>query len=105
MGNIAFRLSDRLGIELPVIDGEWDGIPKAERAAALARWESIRGSIPDRIFALERRIHMLQARLFEEDDFGASCALNWDIAELASRINDLHIWYRINQEIETRRHS
>ncbi|HUC93548.1 MAG TPA: hypothetical protein VMS09_16275 [Paenibacillus sp.] len=105
MGNIAFRLSGRLGIDLPVVDGEWDDIPETDRAAALTRWESIRGSIPDRVFALERQINTLQARLFEEDDFEASCVLNSDIAELASRINDLHIWYRINQEIETRRHS
>ncbi|CAM4310835.1 hypothetical protein [Paenibacillus tarimensis] len=105
MGNHVFKLDTRLGIELPSLDTDWDQISVMERSAILEHWEMIRGTIPDRIIALERLINKLQARLNEEDDFEVSCRLNSDIAEQASRINDLHIWYRVNQEIETRRHS
>lgn len=105
MGNFAFIHDARLGIELPELALDWEDYSLDEQNAILARWETIRGSIPDRIFALERAINALQARLNEEEDFETSCRLNADIAEQASRINDLHIWYRINQEIESRRHS
>ena len=105
MENYVFKLDERLGIELPVLALDWEEYPLEDRNAILERWETIRGAIPDRIFALERTINELQARLYEEEDFEASCRLNADIAEQASRINDLHIWYRINQEIESRRHS
>ncbi|PZD96033.1 hypothetical protein DNH61_10950 [Paenibacillus sambharensis] len=105
MGNHVFKLDARLGIELPVLGTDWERLSVEERSAILEYWETIRGTIPDRIFALERLINKLQARLNEEEDFDVSCKLNSDIAEQASRINDLHIWYRVNQEIETRRHS
>jgi len=105
MAVYSFRWNDRLGIELPVLEDEWEAYSDRERQAILVRWESIRGTIPDRVFALERDIDKKQARLFEEEDFEACCLLNAEIADLASRINDLHIWYRINQAIETRPHS
>ncbi|GGG15524.1 hypothetical protein [Paenibacillus abyssi] len=105
MANDAFKWNERLEIELPVLELEWEAYRLEERAAILEYWEAIRGRIPDRIMKLERVINKKQALLFEEDDFERSCQLNSEIAELASRINDLHIWYRINQEIETRRHS
>ncbi|WP_274652191.1 hypothetical protein [Paenibacillus humicola] len=100
-----FIWNERLGIELPFFEREWETYTAREREAILVRWEEIRGAIPDRVFAFERLINEKQAELFDEEDFETSCALNSDIADLASRINDLHIWYRINQEIEPRRHS
>jgi hypothetical protein len=105
MVNQFFIWNERLGIELPELNREWDCYNDQEQADIVTRWEVIRGTIPDRVFALERLINMKQAQLYEEEDFETSCTINADIAELASRINDLHIWYRINQEIETRRHS
>jgi len=105
MGNYYFAYDDRLEIETPVLELDWEDYPAEDRLAILERWETIRGTIPDRVIALEKRINALQPKVFEEEDFEATCKLNADIAELASRINDLHIWYRINQEIETRRHS
>ncbi|WP_229750336.1 hypothetical protein [Paenibacillus nasutitermitis] len=100
-----FRWNERLGIALPELQQEWEGYSEQVRAAIVTQWEIIRGTIPDRVFAYERLIHVKQAELFEEEDFETSCCINSEIAELASRINDLHIWYRINQEIEPRRHS
>jgi hypothetical protein len=100
-----FAFNERLGIAVPELDRDWDCYTFEERGSIVARWEIIRGTIPDRVFAFERLINAKQDRLYEEEDFEASCLLNAEIADLASRINDLHIWYRINQEVESRRHS
>jgi hypothetical protein len=105
MGNYAFRWNERLEIELPVLISDWEHYSAQERMNILEKWEIIRGSIPDRVFAFERLINLKQEQLNTEEDFEMSCRLNSDIADLASRINDLHIWYRINQEIDSRRHS
>jgi hypothetical protein len=45
---------------------------------------------------LEGTINVKQAALRDELNFKRSCELNSEIAELASIINDLQIWYRIN---------
>ena len=103
--NHYFLWDDRLGISLPALHQAWDRFSEAERTYIVTKWEDIRGTIPDRVLAFERIINAKQAELFEEEDFERSCGINSDIAELASRINDLHIWYRINQEIENKRHS
>ncbi|MFB9326019.1 hypothetical protein ACFFSY_08855 [Paenibacillus aurantiacus] len=103
--NHVFVFNERLGIALPTLTREWDGYSEAERTAIVEQWETIRGRIPDLVVRFEVLINEKQALLCEEDDFERSCLLNSDIAELASRINDLHIWYRIDQEIEPRRHA
>ncbi|MNG36924.1 hypothetical protein D3C84_1241180 [compost metagenome] len=56
---------------------------------------------------LEEHIKASQLKLDVEDDFATSCELNSEIAELASRINDLHIWFRTQQDVEpdSKRHS
>jgi len=100
-----FVFNERLGIALPALKHDWEAYSEIERAAIVERWEIIRGSIPDRVMGFESLINFKQAQLFEEENFDCSCRLNSDIADLASRINDLHIWYRMNQEIEPRRHS
>jgi|HigsolmetaGSP12D_1036236.scaffolds.fasta_scaffold00456_6 hypothetical protein len=103
---VQFALDERLGIPLPSFGRPWDDMSLPEQAAVLEAWEMIRGRIPDRVLRLEEQIRAKQSRLFEEDDFAASCLLNAEIAELASRINDLHIWYRTQQDLdeEARRH-
>ncbi|WP_308638728.1 hypothetical protein [Paenibacillus silvisoli] len=103
--NHYFTWNDRLGIPLPLLEQDWEMYSQADRTAIVTEWEIIRGTIPDRVFAFEADINRKQAQLFEEESFERSCTLNSDIAELASRINDLHIWYRMNQEIEMKRHS
>ncbi len=70
----------------------------------LFQWEQVRGAIPDRIFELEDKINQKQAQLSNESDFPRSCELNSEIAELASIINDLWIWYRTNQSVSTKAH-
>ncbi|ASS64862.1 MULTISPECIES: hypothetical protein [unclassified Paenibacillus] len=105
MGNRYFRTDSRLGIPLPSLDRQWEEYEAGEQLLIIEQWELIRGRIPDLVMAFEDRIRDKQRMLEEEDDFSHSCFLNSEIAELASRINDLHIWYRVNQEIELRRHS
>lgn len=89
-----FRYDERLGIPLPRLAKEWEDYSQDEQFAVLREWEEIRGRIPDRILAFERRITELQDRLGREDSFEESCRLNGAISELASRINDLNIWFR-----------
>ncbi|QHW30598.1 hypothetical protein GZH47_06855 [Paenibacillus rhizovicinus] len=103
--NHYFSWDDRLGISLPTLNQEWEQYNEAEQTFIVTQWEDIRGTIPDRVIALERVINVKQAELFEEEDFERSCCINSDIADLASRINDLHIWYRMNQELDNKRHS
>ncbi|MFC5700443.1 hypothetical protein ACFPVX_04030 [Cohnella faecalis] len=104
---LQFRRSDRLGIELPLFSQDWEEMSRERQARILTKWETIRGTIPDHVKRFEERIKALQERLFNEDDFEASCRVNGDIADLASRINDLHIWFRTQQDLDedAKRHS
>jgi hypothetical protein len=99
MGLQWFIYDERLGIELPRLKQEWHVYSNAEREALITQWEQIRGSIPDKIKKFEHVINQKQAQLNNETDFVKSCQLNSDIAEYASRINDLHIWFRMNQDV------
>jgi len=94
-----FELNDRLGILLPKLDKDWHEYNIKEQHIILAAWENIRGNIPDRIKELEIIINAKQAELDKEEDFTRSCRLNSEIAEMASIINDLWIWYRLNQSL------
>jgi len=102
-----FAYSERHGISLPNLELGWDELTLECRSAILSRWETIRGSIPDRIIRLEEAVREKLRQLSEEEDFARSCRINGEIAELASRINDLNIWFRVQQglESETKRHS
>lgn len=104
MDRYAFKWDERLGISLPVLQLEWEQYDVREREHILLKWEVIRGRIPNRIYELEQTINRKQASMFDESDFEVSCQINSEIAELASQINDLHIWYRINQDVRSRRH-
>jgi hypothetical protein len=105
MGEYRFDWDERLRIRIPVLGVEWEQYEPSEQLAIVEQWEIIRGTIPDRVMEFEQLINVKQAQLFEEESFEQSCILNYDIADYASRINDLHIWYRIDQELESRRHS
>ena len=96
-----FVYDERLGIPVPSLTEDWDEMSLERQTAVLTEWEHIRGSIPDHIKRFEDGIRAKQDRLFEEDDFAASCRLNGDIADLASRINDLHIWFRTQQDLDS----
>ncbi|WML47299.1 hypothetical protein RCG23_17610 [Neobacillus sp. PS3-34] len=99
-----FIYDNRLGIPIPDVSKEWDDFTKQVQQDILFRWERIRGSIPDRIAELENIINYKQAELSNESDFPRSCALNSEIAELASIINELWLWYRANQGISSKMH-
>lgn len=99
-----FSQNERLGIPVPALQREWDEYNVETQQAILLYWEKIRGHIPDRIAEIESTINKKQAELSDESDFGKSCKLNSEIAELASIINDLWLWYRTNQDISNKMH-
>jgi hypothetical protein len=99
-----FTFDLRLGISIPNLNMEWAQYSEETQQAILFYWEQIRGSIPDRIAELENMINQKQAQLSEESNFKTSCKLNSEIAELASIINDLWLWYRANQTMEDKMH-
>jgi hypothetical protein len=96
---MCFSYDARLGIRLPSFSGTWEELSLLEQTAILVTWEKIRGTIPDRIEEIERKINKLQNALYREENFEKSCKLNSDIAELASIINDLWIWYRAGEDV------
>ncbi|WP_078379407.1 hypothetical protein [Sutcliffiella halmapala] len=95
----SFKMNNRLGIFLPVLEMEWNQYSKETQQDILLEWERIKGIIPDRIKDLEQEINTKQEQLNNELNFERSCILNSQIAELASIINDLWLWYRMNQDV------
>lgn len=103
--NEFFIYNQRLGIKLPHLQEDWSKYDSSTQNSILSEWENIRGGIPDRIRELEKQINIKQDALSVEQDFALSCLLNEEIAELASIINDLWIWYRTNQETTDKMHN
>lgn len=99
-----FSFDHRLGIHIPNLEKDWTEYREETQQAILFHWEKIRGSIPDRIAELEQSINQKQAQLSDENNFKKSCELNSEIAELASIINDLWLWYRANQTMADKMH-
>lgn len=50
-----FILDKRLGIAVPVLDGEWEEYPQEERQEILYTWEKIRGGSRTGYQSLRRR--------------------------------------------------
>jgi hypothetical protein len=94
-----FIYNEHLGIELPNIQEKWEDISEQAQHSILLKWEQVRGKIPDRIKELEHHINQKQYRLNDEENFEISCRLNSEIADLASIINDLWLWYRLTQNV------
>jgi hypothetical protein len=99
-----FSFDPRLGIPLPELTMELDQYSKETQMEILFYWEQVRGSIPDRISDLELQINQKQALLSNESNFPRSCQLNTQIADLASIINDLWLWYRANEILLSKAH-
>ncbi|NMD70753.1 hypothetical protein HHO41_10655 [Bacillus sp. DNRA2] len=93
-----FFQDDRLGIPVPSLEKDWEEYNMMTQQEILFHWENIRGQIPDRISSLEKEIDKKLGDLANENDFMQSCRINNEIAELASVINDLWIWYRTSEE-------
>lgn len=102
--NEHFIFNSRLGIHVPNLQVDWSHYDELTQSKILFDWEKIRGSIPDRIAELEQSINEKQAQLSNETNFQRSCELNSEIAELASIINDLWLWYRANQTVTAKVH-
>ncbi|MEW9051740.1 MAG: hypothetical protein AB2392_11340 [Neobacillus sp.] len=102
--NEHFSFDQRLGIPIPDLQLDWHTYDEKTQNKILFDWEKIRGSIPDRIAELEQTINEKQAQLSIETNFPRSCELNSEIAELASIINDLWLWYRANQTLSAKIH-
>lgn len=99
-----FHYDRRLDLLLPDLPKPWHEYTERERADILVRWETIRGTIPERIRQLEGQIATKLAALNEETDFAACCRLNDEMADLASRINELNIWFRTDQDAAAKPH-
>ncbi|OLS41425.1 hypothetical protein [Bacillus sp. MRMR6] len=102
--NEHFSFDQRLGIPIPDLHLDWHNYDEKTQNKILFDWEKIRGRIPDRIAELEQTINEKQAQLSTETNFPRSCELNNEIAELASIINDLWLWYRANQILSAKIH-
>ncbi|MFS0780573.1 radical SAM protein [Bacillus sp. 1P06AnD] len=98
MSKSFFIYNDQLGISIPAPSIDWEALPQREQSAILAEWENQRGLIPDRIKAIESEINAKQELMEQEDNLHASCILNTQIAQLASTINDLWLWFRLTPE-------
>ncbi|WP_449538394.1 hypothetical protein [Ferdinandcohnia sp. Marseille-Q9671] len=99
-----FSYDERLGIQLPHLNDSWEEYSDDVQQSILLEWEKIRGHIPDRISEIETVINKKQEQLGNELNFERSCELNNEISECASIINDLWIWYRMNQGISQKIH-
>ncbi|KHF39298.1 hypothetical protein [Halalkalibacter okhensis] len=99
--SVLFKYDSRLGLPLPTIHGSWDELDKGNQEQALSKWETIRGTIPDRVKDIEHQIELVHDQLTSEEDFERSCELNLEMAELASIINDLWIWFRITPALSS----
>lgn len=103
--NYTFKFDPRLGIHLPLLEKYWEEYSVSEQEQILLEWETKRADIPGRIKELEQIIEKKQALLNDEEDFNRACQLNYEIAEIAKTINDLNIWFRIQQETEKKVHA
>jgi hypothetical protein len=99
-----FVWDEKLGISVPKLYKSWEAYDKNEQATILLQWEKIRGAIPDRIAEIEKQINKLQDQLSVEENFEVSCELNERIASQAAVINDLWLWYRLNQQVTSKIH-
>ncbi|MFC0557935.1 hypothetical protein [Halalkalibacter alkalisediminis] len=93
--SVEFIYDSRLGLSIPRLNSSWEDLNVTTQEQVLAKWESIRGTIPDLIKDIEKKITIVHEQLSREEDFERSCALNLEMAELASNINDLWIWFRL----------
>lgn len=93
-----FEYNERLGIEVPILYTKWEQYSQEEQFHIIYRWEKVRSQIPDRIKELEKMIQQRELKLQVEDDFSSFCQLSREISDLASRVIDLNLWFRTQEE-------
>ncbi|MBM7554960.1 hypothetical protein [Thalassobacillus pellis] len=96
-----FTFDKRLGISIPDLPKPFRTYSIEVQSAILSAWENQRGAIPDRVKEMEYHIERCLDLLNQEDDFEASCEINEDISRMAATINDLWIWYRADQVLQS----
>lgn len=94
-----FSEDKRLGISLSKLDKPWDKFTHQEQTKILSYWEKQRSKIPDRIKDLEKEVKVKTWGMLQENDERKMIQLNNDIVYLASIINDLNIWFRVEPAI------
>ncbi|MFC0473254.1 hypothetical protein ACFFHM_22820 [Halalkalibacter kiskunsagensis] len=97
--SVEFVYDPRLGLSIPTLKCSWDELERITQEHVVDTWENIRGTIPDRVKEIELKIETVHEQLTNEEDFERSCELNLEMAELASIINDLWIWFRMTPSI------
>ena len=95
-----FRFDDRLRIDVPNLQREWSEYSRAERMRILELWEPMRGRIPGVVAEFETEINERHQLLQEVEDWDKSVALMDEIADYASRINDLNILFRTQPDAD-----
>ena len=95
-----FNFEERLGIEIPYLDKDWQEYSLNERTSILEKWELMRGRIPAQIAFFESEIESLQEDLHQEEDWDKSLHLMQQVSDYASRINDLNILFRTQPDAE-----
>lgn len=98
MEKYTFEYNERLGIDIPIFYTKWEHFSQDEQYQIIYRWETVRAQIPDRIKELEKMIHKRELQLQIEDDFSSFCQLSREISDLASRVIDLNLWFRTQEE-------
>lgn len=99
MAKYYFKYNKRLGIEIPIFNISWEELNQDEQKQILYRWEHVRSGIPDRIKELETEIHKRELQLQIEDNFQTFCQLSEEIADMASKVIDLNLWFRTHEDI------
>ncbi|MDQ0256865.1 hypothetical protein J2S74_004287 [Evansella vedderi] len=94
-----FQEDERLGISLPKLERTWEDHTLKEQTKILSYWEKERAKIPDRIKELEVLVKGKTNDLLLENDEQRMIELNNEVIYLASIINDLNIWFRIEPVI------
>lgn len=93
-----FEYNERLGIEIPIFNTKWEHFSQEEQHQIIYRWENVRAQIPDRIKELEKMIQKRELQLQVEDNFPSFCQLSREISDFASRVIDLNLLFRTQQE-------
>ena len=88
-----FTFDERLQIYLPNLKVFYS-LSDIEQSKLIAQWEIIRGTIPDKIKQLDKIIIEKQNLLANEANLEIAYQINEEIAVLASKVNDLWIWFR-----------
>ena len=89
-----FTFNERLQLYLPNLQKDYYSLSDLERSNLKAQWEKIRSTIPDKIKQLDKIIVKKQNLLAKEANLEKAHEINEEIAVLASKVNDLWIWFR-----------